>query len=220
MQEGQIARVAELMARMAQGDAAAAFMLYEEFGAVIRRVLRGFLVDVGTREITPADLDGLTLDAVVALLDAAPAWRPDGGAMPWTWAERKLRALVRAHVGIYADEFGDAHDRVADVPSATDHIDRDEIDSLKRVAADNATVRLLIQALAECCTERDAQLLLAVKAQAAAGDPSPANTVAAQRGMTPAAVRKVVSRARAALRALAESNARYAPLRDLALIVA
>jgi hypothetical protein len=136
--------------------------------------------------------------------------------MPWTWAERRLRALVRDHIGTWADSFGDEHDRAAE--SAVVVLDGDEVASLDRVALDNDVVRLLVEALDRTCSPRDRQVLLSVKAQAAAGDPSPANTVAAMHGMNPPAVRKVVQRCRGALRSLAESDERFAPLGGLSLL--
>jgi hypothetical protein len=218
MQEGQFQRVVELMTKMATGDTAAAFDLYSEFGAVIRRVLRAHLADLNARAISDAELDGLVLDAVMALLDASPSWRPDGGAMPWTWAERRLRALVSGYIGQWTDEFDDRkHDTVA--PSAPRVTDRDDMAHLARVARDNEVVALLIEALAQVCSERDGQILIAVKAQAEAGDPSPSNTIAAERGMTPAAVRQVVKRTRTRVLNLAARDGRFAPLAELPLLM-
>jgi hypothetical protein len=208
--------VVELMSRMATGDASAAFELYEEFGAIIRRVLRGHLAELGAHNPSEEDLDGLTLDAVMALLNAAPSWKPDGGAMPWTWAERRLRSIARAHIGQWADELNDDHDG-ADGPAAV-ALDHDDMDNLVRAAVDHETIRLLLEAFEIACTERDAQILIAVKAQAAAGDPSPANTVAAERGMKPPAVRQAAKRTRDRVLHLAATDARFAPLADLPLL--
>jgi hypothetical protein len=49
------------------------------------------------------------------------------------------------------------------------------------------------------------------------GDPSPAITIAAERGMQAAAVRQVVSRTRRRLHDLATVDERFAPLAELAL---
>jgi hypothetical protein len=49
------------------------------------------------------------------------------------------------------------------------------------------------------------------------GDPSPAVTVAAERGMQAAAVRQVVSRTRRRLQDLADGDERFAPLAELSL---
>ncbi len=221
MRQEQVDRVVELMSRMAAGDASAAFELAEEFGAVIRRVLRGHLADAGMHSPTDEDLDGLTLDAVMALLSAAPSWKPDGGAMPWTWAERRLRAIARSHIGQWADELNDDHDGpAAPVTVEFDRGDfvRDDMDHLERAAAHEAVLRLLLEAFALACKARDAQILIAVKAQAAAGDPSPANTVAAERGMKAPAVRQAAKRTRDRLLHLAATNDRFGPLADLPLL--
>ena len=58
-------------------------------------------------------------------------------------------------------------------------------------------------------------ILLEVGVQAVLGDPSPAVTVAADRGMSPDAVRQAVSRTRRRLRHLAEDDERYAVLAEL-----
>jgi hypothetical protein len=209
--------VVELMTLMASGDAAAAFTLYEEFGAVIRRVLRGHLADLHATRVPDDDLDGLTLDATLALLDAAPSWRADRGAMPWTLAAKRLRSLASSYVGQWTQELGDDHDGPAPGPAIGTETG-DDMHSLATVAATDPTVQLLIEALHLRCSARDAEILMSVKAQAAAGDPSPANTVAAQHGMKPAAVRQVVKRSRDAVRGLAEHDERFTPLRGLALL--
>jgi len=206
------------MTLMASGDAAAAFTLYEEFGAVIRRVLRGHLADLHATRVPDDDLDGLTLDATLALLDAAPSWRADGGAMPWTWAEKRLRSLASSYVGQWTQELGDDHDDTTPEGAAVAVESGDDMHSLATVAATDPTVQLLIEALRLRCSARDAEILMSVKAQAAAGDPSPANTVAAQHAMLPAAVRQVVKRSRDAVRGLAEHDERFTPLRGLALL--
>ncbi len=204
------------MGAMATGDASAAFALYEEFGAVIRRVLRVHLGDLGLHNPDSEELEGLTLDAVMALLSAAPSWKPDGGAMPWTWAERRLRAIARGHIGQWADELNDDHDGPA--APVTPAVDHDHMDHLVQAAAKDGTIRLLLEAFSIACTERDAQILVAVKAQAAAGDPSPANTVAAERGMKPPAVRQAAKRTRDRVLDLAAKNPKFAPLADLPLL--
>lgn len=216
MQQGQFDRVVELMSAMAAGHTGAAFELYAEFGPVIRRVLRAHLSDLRAT-VTDDELDGLVLDAVMALFDAAPAWRADGGAMPWTWAERRLRALVASHVGQWADEFDDHH-HDTEAPSGAPAIDGDDAVSLSVIARREPLVALLVEALAEACSERDGQVFIAVKLQAIAGDPSPANTIAAERGLTPVNVRKIASRTRARLLHLAVADAHYAPLAGLPLL--
>lgn len=216
MRQEQVDRVVALMSRMAAGDASAAFELYEDFGPVIRRVLRGHLADAGLANPDKHDLDGLTLDAVMALLAAAPSWKPDGGAMPWTWAERRLRAIARSHIGQWADELNEDHDTAAGPVTVT--LDHDDMDHLTRAAVDDDTIRLLLEAFSLVCTPRDAQILIAVKAQAAAGDPSPANTVAFERNMNPPAVRQVAKRTRDRVLQLAATNPRFAPLTDLPLL--
>jgi hypothetical protein len=65
---------------------------------------------------------------------------------------------------------------------------------------------------------RDRAILLEVKLQTDAGDPSPANTVAREFGLQPAAVRQVVKRTCDRLRALAKNEARFAKLAGLPIL--
>ncbi|HVV38339.1 MAG TPA: hypothetical protein VHC63_17150 [Acidimicrobiales bacterium] len=216
MERSAVERVAELMTAMAAGDASAMFTLYTEFGAVIRRVLQSHFADRGVHVVPADEMNGLTLDATMALFEAAPSWRADGGAMPWTWAERRLRAIVNAYLGPHTREFGDEDGGVVatDVAAA----DVDELDHLETVARDDDTIRLLVDALDATSSRRDAQVFLSVRAQAAGGDPSPANTVAARHGMKPPAVRQAAKRVGDRLRALAARDATYAPLLELPLL--
>ena len=94
----------------------------------------------------------------------------------------------------------------------------DDFDALAELAGRDSLVALLIDALAEVCSARDGQIFIAMKLQKVAGDPSPANTVAAERGLTPVNVRKVASRTRERLLRLAGSDARYAGLTTLPLL--
>jgi hypothetical protein len=204
------------MSAMAAGDASAMFTLYTEFGGVIRRVLQSHFAERGVHAVPVDDLNGLTLDATLALFDAAPSWRRDGGAMPWTWAERRLRAIVNGYVGLHTRELGEHDGGIA--PSGDAPTDVDELDHLEQAAAGDAVIRLLVEALDAVCTRRDAQVFLSVRAQAAGGDPSPANTVAARHGMKPPAVRQAAKRVGDRLRALALVDPVFAPLLDLRLL--
>ena len=54
-------------------------------------------------QIDSAELDGLVMDACFALYDCAAGWKADRGAQPWTWAEKRLRALVTRFLDLHTD---------------------------------------------------------------------------------------------------------------------
>ena len=90
---------------MAAGDRAAVFTLADEFGTPIAGAMRRHLRLVGKAAIFRDDLDGLVVDACMALYRLAPAWSPDGGAPPWVWARHRLHGLAAGHVGQWSDPF-------------------------------------------------------------------------------------------------------------------
>src|SRR5690242_8505369 len=114
----QFKRVVELMGRMAAGDEAAAVTFFMEFGPVLRSVMRSHVRSMGVERITADELEGLALDAAFALCDRAGGWRSNGGALPWNWAERRLRQLAAAWVGIHTDELTDERTDVMEAPTA------------------------------------------------------------------------------------------------------
>ncbi len=211
-------RLAQVMAMAAAGVETAPVLLYQEFGLTVARALRHHLGSLGMGDIEADDLHGLTIDACIVLCECASGWRPDGGALPWVWAERRLRALAARFVGQWADPIDAAVFEVEASPLAgIRDSDVDELDLLRQLAADGGVVGLLAEALAAAGTERNQRILLAYRLQANLGDPSPANTTAARFAMTPPAVRQVVKRSTDRLRAVIAGDARFAPLADVPL---
>lgn len=208
------------MARLADGDEAAIVSLYVEFATPISAALRAHLRAVGCEGVSRADLDGLVLDACFALADCARAWRPDGGALPWVWAARRLRVLAAAHVGQYAEVFDpDRHEPAGEpgpAPGGTDA--RSQVEVLDRLAVAHPLCRLLREALAQVGSARDGEIFLELQVQRLAGDRAPAVTVGRQFGLSSAAVRQVRRRTRARLRSLASADERFAPLASLDLV--
>jgi hypothetical protein len=194
-------------------------MLYKEFGGQVAGAMRRQLARLGTTDISANDLDGLTIDACLALADCAQAWRPDGGALPWNWAAQRLASVASAFVGIYAEPYDPAaHDGAGDGQVEVFGADAEDLDVLARLRSSHPTCELLAQALAHVATPRDQALLFGVKVQRSLGDPSPAVTLGAVWGLRPDAVRQVVRRVTDRLRRLAATDLRYAPLADLPLL--
>ena len=80
--EGWFERLADVMARMADGDTAALEVLYIGFGDPIRSLIRKELRRLGVTSVDPADVDGLTLDVCTDLFRRAGSWDPSHGVPP------------------------------------------------------------------------------------------------------------------------------------------
>lgn len=206
------------MAAMAAGDRGATFDLYAEFGGPIRATVRRLLRRLGVDAVSPEDLDGLVIDACLELQGCADAWDPEGGALPWVWAERRLLAVVSRWVGQHADvleDRGEVVERmVASGPGASSEPTAVEV--LEQL--DHPTCVLLREALEVVATARDRVILLEVGLQRSLGDASPAVTIGPHVGLRPDAVRQVLRRVRRRLSALAASEPRFAPIIDLELL--
>jgi len=183
------AAVVEVMARIAAGERSAVWELH----ALAERTLAG-IVRAEARRIdfwlSEDDLLDLTLDAAVELGKLAPAWQPDG-ALPWVWARRRITALVQAHIGTFTRPLDDAHHEI-EGPEPIRPID-DPRAALRSLAARHPSARQLDTQLGRV-TERDAEIWLLMQMERAAGNRSPAVTVAAIHDMRPDAVRKVFQR--------------------------
>jgi len=216
MERDRRERLEQLMARLAAGDGRAAFLLAGEFSGPIGAAVRAHLADLGIHDVDRDELDPLVIDVCIMLAGVAGAWRADGGAAPWQWAYHRVRQVVSGFVGQHADTLDEALlDRPAP-PEAAGH-EPDVMDLLDGLAHDWPLVALVREGLELVASARDRAILLEVAVQSELGDPSPSITVAAMRQMTPAAVRKVVSRTRHRLHGLATDDERFAPLADLPL---
>jgi hypothetical protein len=204
------------MARLAQGDGSAACSLALEFSGSIGAAVRTHLADLGVHDVDREELDELVLDVCLMLGDVAGAWRADGGASPWQWAWHRVRRVVSGWVGQHSDALDDALLEI-EAPAEAAGSEPDVEALFEHLARVLPAVALVREGLVAVASARDRALLLEVGVQAVLGDPSPAVTVAAERGMTPEAVRQAVSRTRRRLRTLAEDDERFAVLADLPL---
>lgn len=215
------------MRRMAGGDPAAVVMLYKEFGEPMRAAVSRHARAMGATHLTLEDIDGLAFDVADDLRTVAAAWDPAGGALPWNWAEKRVRTLVRSRIGQYADSWDDERHgaEFIEIGPGDDEglgsgvgADLDEELLLARLAELDDRCALLREGLELVASARDRGVFLLAELQQAMGDPSPANTVAESFAMSPAAVRKAVQRVRDRLAALASRDARFEPIRDLHIV--
>jgi hypothetical protein len=217
-------RLEQLMGRMAEGDEAAAISLFREFAPSIRPSVMAVARRLHAAHLTPEDIDGMVLDVCLDLLRRAGSWDPDGGALPWVWAERRVLRIVSDFVGQYGPPFDETFPPGHEPEGggvAISEPDLGDGEALARLARRVPSAALFAEAL-EAVTdrERNRQVLLLYELQRHAGDPSPALTVGQVHGMKPAAVRKCVERTKRALVALASSEARFAALAALPILAA
>lgn len=214
------AELTEIMRRIAEGDHAAVITLYHDYGDPIRAAVARQARRFGATHFTAEDLENLALDFCLALVDRAGSWDPNGGALPWVWAERVVMGVVRDHLGQYGVPFEEGlHGRRAeDGGPAFAVADHDEDEALDLLAQANPLCALLREALAREASPRDRKVFLDHAVQQAGGDPSPATTVARLHGVTPANVRKIVQRVRQRLVRLARAEARFTPLLGLPIL--
>lgn len=94
----------ELMRRVARREQDAMAEFWDIALPKVRSLMRSTLSGSG---ITPStdQLDDMARDGVVALLEMAPSWRPEGGALPWNWAAPRLRSIARESLGVFADDI-------------------------------------------------------------------------------------------------------------------
>lgn len=191
-------RLAELMGRMARGDAAAVFVLIHEHGGELAAVVRRHLRSWGRHDLLRRDdeVDHLVQTAALVLLDRAASWRP-GGAAPWVWADLAIRHALARDVGHPTIELDpDRHEPAGHEPGPEG---RDP--DLETLARRHPGFRRFRAALAAVTSPRDRAVVETYLIQQALGDPSPALTVAARTGLSPPNVRQIVCRARRRVRA-------------------
>ncbi|MGH9244273.1 MAG: hypothetical protein ACRD29_08135 [Acidimicrobiales bacterium] len=148
MERARRLRLNEIMAALARHDAAALARLWAEFGDVLGRRMVAIARSHG-HSVVPRHLVGdLVSDACLALLDVAPSWRPDGGALPWTWAQDRLGTCVDRVLGPPTLPFPDGERWAAPPPPIAYHGDEPPARlTLVALAGRNDTCRLLVDAL-------------------------------------------------------------------------
>jgi hypothetical protein len=207
------------MAAMAAGDAAFIFTLIEHFGGQLTGAVRRIVVETGRTDIgsDAAEIDGLVQDTAFFLFDHAGAWNPEGGALPWVWADRGIRNLVAVAIGHrVVGDIEDLESEVSAAPRSGVDLGLDDLDLLLESRPD---LRLLFEAVHAVSNERDANVFIQFRVQQRMNDQSPAHTVAAMFDLTPANVRQIHHRVRQKLTPVL-STARYRHIAHLPLLVA
>lgn len=230
MDSDELDELTGIMSRLAEGDEAAVITLYQRFGDRIAGTVRAVLRERGL-SLVRDEVDGLVFDACLAVAGVARGWSPDGGALPWTWARRRIERCVDRLLGVRTvplDEHlhaVEAQYAGASAGAAGGSVAAGGGDggSLSRalatlVPADDS-IRLLDDAFDRAAVSPlDREVCLQYAAEQHTGNRSPATTVGAMFALKEPTVRQRVRRSRARLRRLAEAETRYAALADLALL--
>ncbi len=205
----------QMMAGMAAGDAAFLFAFVEAFGPKVRWVVRSILEGMGRHDIVRNvdELDGLTLDACDVIFRRAGGWQP-GGAAPWNWAFKAIRAEVARAIGHRVVELGTDEDRDGEVESHGDVVFDLAVDDLAVLIGRHPRVAVLDRAIRSVGSERDQAVYWEYRIQQGKGDPSPAHTVGARFGLKPDNVRQLCRRHGKKVWSAIETDPAYAELRD------
>lgn len=250
MDAAERAVLEQLMGAMAAGDTVALFTFLDRYRARLGATVRRLLAPFGRHDVwrDPAQVDALVQTAAIVIFDHAGGWSRDG-ALPWTWAERAIRAELVAWIGHPHDELHpDAAEVGAPVPppaampvapgpparstaiavdgGAAEAIDLllpqgpSTADELAWLAAREPLVALLWSAIRRVASPRDTDVHILYRLQKGMGDRSPAHTVGAEFGLAPDNVRQIDLRVRRKLGALIAVDPAYGPLRDLQWLAA
>lgn len=201
MEPDDRARLGELMALMAE-DRAFVFTFINEFGDQLARTVHWHLRELAREDVVHDhdEFEGLITDVALLIQDHAAAWKADG-ALPWTWAQRRIRVLISTQVGPRVVASADDLDcEVSDAFSASVvDLAAGEIGDL---APDHHEASLVIELVHEVASPRDAEVYLLYRQQRREGDPSPAETVRRalpQHALSSENVRKICQRVRVAV---------------------
>lgn len=211
--------VEAIMVRLVAGDDAAVFTLAEHHGHRVAGVIRRQLARCGVDVVAAEDVQSLVLDACMELRTVAAAWRP-GGALPWWWAEGRIRSLVNGFIDVHADSIDDHwRDVECEDAEAAPSIEDTVAATFARLVREVPLVGLVAEA-AKVARMDDVALicLLDYRIQQDQGDPSPAHTLSARYGISPEALRQRVSRGRRRLRDVVATDPRFAALVDFELV--
>lgn len=205
----------QMMAGMAAGDAAFLFAFIEAFGPKVRWVVRSILEGMGRHDIVrhAAELDGLTLDACDVIFRRAGGWKP-GGAAPWNWAFKAIRAEVARVIGHRVVELGTDEDRDGEVGFHGSVVSDLAGDDLAVLIRRHPRVGMLDRAIRSVGSDRDQHIYWEYRLQQGFGDPSPAHTVGARFDVNPDNVRQICRRHGQKVWKVIETDPSFADLRD------
>lgn len=220
-----------IMTRLAGGEERAVLDLHQHFGGDVARTVQAVLRRRGWR-LVKDEVDGLVLDACLAIGEKAPGWSPERGAVPWVWARKRIENCVDRLVGQHTipldDDLATSARGVGNGPADIGDGTGDDLagpdgrpmsDAFAALLKVDARCRALDEAFEQVAISQfDKELLLQYVAEQRSGSRSPAATVGVAFALAPATVRQRVHRTRRRLQQLASTNGRFAWLAELPLL--
>lgn len=206
--------IAKIMKNVASGDGAAIGRLHEVAARPLRFIVRSCWRDMTGRAPRADDEESMVNGCVALLVELAPSWRPDGGALPWNWAYPAIRVLVAQEVGVLGDEIDDFVLDASEPRQLGAHLDGSDAILLLRSHSD-PRLRLLAKALTVVAKPRDAEIWLEYNGELGFRNRSPAVTLATNYGLKPTTVRKIAQRVGERLARLAADDHRFDSVLDL-----
>ncbi len=225
MDSQQFDELVGIMTRLAEGDEAAVVTLYQRFGDRVAGTVRAVLRERGLT-LVHDEVGGLVFDACLAIAAVAGAWSPEGGALPWTWARRRIERCVDRVLGQRTVPLDDYLHMVESQAAGGWYgfgypVDdgRPLCTALADLSATDTRCRLLDDAFDHAAVSAlDREVCLQYAAEQHTGNRSPATTVGAMFALKEPTVRQRVRRSRERLRRLAADDTRFAELAELPLL--
>ncbi len=211
--------IERMMTGMADGDPAFLWAFVDEFGPIVRTVVRRMVESMGRVDIArdPGELDALMLDACDVIFDRASGWKT-GGAKPWNWAYAAINARVGQAIGhrtVELKELGSDEDLDGEAGPYGGAVVTDLAgDDLSVLIARHDRVRLLDEAIRSVGTPEQQDIYWEYRLQQGFGDPSPANMVGRRFGRKPATVRQICKRHGEKVWRLVQADDRFIELHD------
>jgi len=209
----------QLMAGMAAGDLACLWAFVDEYGPIVRTVVRRIVERTGRIDIArnPDELEALMLDACDVIYGRASGWKP-GGAKPWNWAFAAINARVGLAIGhrtVELHDVGSDEDLECEAGPYGGAVVADLAgDDLSVLISRHDRVRLLDEAIRSVGTEEQQDIYWEYRLQQGFGDPSPADMVGRRFGRKPATIRQICKRHGLKVWQLIQSDDRFIELLD------
>lgn len=184
-----------LMEAMTSGSSSAVFEFHEVHRPQLERLVASILVSLHRTDLarSASEVSSLAVSATLVVFRRANGWRSDG-ALPWVWAYRSIRHEIVRQIGHPTVPFDSAihGEASSSEPSSSGNA----VIDLRELATRHAGVAAWVGAVDDVANERDRGVHLEYQMQKRLGDPSPALTVAAMYGLSPANVRQIDRRVR------------------------
>ncbi len=197
MERERRARLADLMAAMAEGDDAMIVTLMVEFRPELEAAARFHARQVSSTVVTDGDVNSLVAEFAMAIADVSRSWKPTG-SLPWTYAKARLRQVTidllvapAIDLGFDGDDLAGEGSRVLDVASIDDDVEH--FGRLVAMSSEHPELQEIVDRLAGA-SGRHVEIALTYRMQQLQGDEHASTSVADWFQTTPNNVRQITKR--------------------------